>query len=255
MRVGAAIDEIVAISDTLTNDLVQPPRDSGDVCPACRTWKAGASAAVCENCVEVQEVLGEHPLALSLVSLYAKPSQLRDWLTRYKGRADGEDALDPDFSDIVRSLLGRFIVEHGRELTERLGGVDAIVVVPSTDRLPPHPLEAIVASLELDVPLLRVLARGPGDLAFRRPNRQGYLARDIDQGARMLILDDVYTTGARINSAACALGDAGAVVAGAVVIARRVNPDYVPRARALWEACRATPYDWASSPYLAGGGR
>ncbi len=51
----------------------------------------------------------------------------------------------------------------------------------------------------------------------------------------MLIIDDVFTTGAAVQSAASALSLAGARVSGACVLGRYIKPDYSEAARQLWE--------------------
>ncbi len=130
--------------------------------------------------------------------------------------------------------------------------MDALVVVPSTDRLPPHPLAAVLGSLRLDVPLMPALLRTTADLGFRQPNPQGFAATEaVRPGLRLLVVDDVYTTGARANSAAVALRVAGAHVAGVLVLARRVNPDRYPEAAAFWDRQVSEPFDWRRSPVLA----
>ncbi len=137
-------------------------------------------------------------------------------------------------------------------IAERAVGVDGVVVVPSTDRLPPHPFVAVLDSLHLDVPLVHGLVRTAAHLGFRRPNPQGYAVTDaVRHGMRLLVADDVYTTGARANSAASALRAAGAHVAGLLVLARRVNPDRYEPAADLWARQTAESFDWGRSPVLA----
>lgn len=253
MRTRAATDEIMRLSQSIVGEMVPPLTRRAGICAFCHTWTQTANEESCENCHEVLDALGEPPLALSVVSLYAKPSQLRDWLTRYKGRDDDGDEQDEASGAVVRSMVGRFIVEHGQELHRRLGGYDAIVVVPSTSREPPHPLADILTSLELDVPIVECLKRGSGPLGFRAPHPDGYEARNIDAGLRTLLVDDVYTTGARLNSAAYAIRSTGGIVAGAFVIARRVNPQYSSEAALLWQEARRHTFDWARSPRLIEG--
>lgn len=219
------------------------------MCSSCRTWDSTGTGR-CLNCAHVEDVLGEPALAISVISLYRKPSPLREWLTTYKGRTDGSEQLVPEHQAYVQALLGRFFLEHGTALEQRLGGLDAIVVVPSTTRPDPHPLTAVAEGLHLDVPLVSLLQRGTGNLGFNRPARDGYQALPHDRVLRVLLLDDVYTTGSRANSAAAALRDAGHHVAGLLVLARRVNLDYDPAVQALWDDRRATRFDWARSPVL-----
>jgi hypothetical protein len=184
-----------------------------------------------------------------VASLYRKPSELRDWLTRYKGRDDEGDPFDPDCLVKVRAILGRMLIEHGDHLEESTGALDGIVVVPSTSRPAPHPLAQLISTLDLDAELLPLLKRGHGQLDFRKPSPAGYQAVD-HAPARVLLIDDVYTTGARLNSAAFALARAGHEVAGALVVARRVNPDYAAAGQELWDRATAQAFAWDSSPWI-----
>lgn len=208
---------------------------------------AAPVSVVCENCIEVREALDREPLALSVVSLYRKPSPLRDALTRYKGR-DEDDPFDPACVEVVRSMLGRYLLDHGDSLVELSGGIDGIVVVPSTDRTPPHPLEDLIDSLDLELPRWPMLARGRGELGFRKPNRDGYQVAMDREPSRILVVDDVYTTGSRLNSAASALGRNGHETVAALVLARRINTDYAAEALQLWATATAEPFDWQTSP-------
>lgn len=274
MRVGRDSKDraqIRDLSERLTPDLAKPVKGPG-VCPRCSTWtpasytsaasdadgpegnrtidSGGTSRllALCENCVEAREALDREPLALSVISLYRKPSRLRDVLTRYKGRDDEDDPFDPRCVGVVRSMLGRYLLEHGDRLVDMAGGVDGIVVVPSTERPPPHPLEDVVDSLDLGLPRWSMLARGSGALGFRQPNRDGYRFVMSRQPSRVLLVDDVYTTGSRLNSAAAALCQGGQETVAALVLARRININYAPEALQLWTDATAEPFDWQASP-------
>jgi hypothetical protein len=236
-------------SDELTVELVLPPADGPDVCPRCRSWN-DTGADECSNCDEVSAALGDPALRLRVMSLYMKPSPLRDWLTQYKGRlSDADEPHVPEYAALVRALLGRFLIERGADLADILGPVEGLVVVPSTDRRPPHPLVEVLSSLDLDIPVLDVLQRGPGQLGFRRPHPEGYrIQSGVRLPARALLIDDVYTTGSRANSAAHALRTHGVHVAGFVAIARRINPAWRPEVAAIWERQQARPYDWSQIP-------
>jgi orotate phosphoribosyltransferase len=61
-------------------------------------------------------------------------------------------------------------------------------------------------------------------------------------GKKLLLLDDVYTTGSRSQSAASALTAAGANIVGIMVIGRRVNPDYSEDAMRVWARQSAVPF-------------
>lgn len=257
--------QIHDLSERLTPDLATPPAGGPGVCPRCSTWTPASdwpvavtatgpedgnrqSPSLCENCVEAREALDREPLALSVISLYRKPSSLRDVLTRYKGRDDKEDPFDWQCVSVVRSMLGRYLLEHGDRLVELAGGFDGIVVVPSTERPPPHPLEDLVDSLDLELPRWSMLARGSGVLGFRQPNRDGYRIVMSRAPSRLLLVDDVYTTGSRLNSAASALSREGHETVAALVLARRINTAYAREALLLWTEATAEPFDWQTSP-------
>lgn len=265
--------EIRDVSERLIPELATPPVSAPGICPRCSTWTpasdtfgamdepladdrrlAGDSGSaltallLCENCVEAQAALDREPLALSVISLYRKPSPLRDVLTRYKGRDDEDDPFDPRCVAIARSMLGRYLLEHGDRLLEVAGGIDGIVVVPSTQRPPPHPLEGLVDSLKLELPRWPMLERGAGTLGFRRPNQEGYRVIMRRKPSRVLLLDDVYTTGSRLNSAAAALSQDNHTTVTALVLARRINTGYAPEASKLWSDATAKPYNWQASP-------
>jgi predicted amidophosphoribosyltransferase len=53
--------------------------------------------------------------------------------------------------------------------------------------------------------------------------------RDATAGARMLLLDDTYVSGARSQSAAAALRRAGAAATVIAPLGRVLRPDTVPR--------------------------
>lgn len=242
----------ISSTDDLSSELVPPPTDDPGVCPRCRTWNDSdePAAVECTNCSEVRELLGVAAVPLDVITLYRKPSAMREWLTGYKGRPERNEPFNADYVAHIRQLLRRYFHEHWQTLATSSGGIDAVTVVPSTDRLPPHPLDTILRSLNLPVPVLLALQRGTGELDFRCPSIDAYTPVRMSEPKRMLIVDDVYTTGARINSAAYALNAAGHTVAAALVVARRVNTDYNEKSRAFWETRQSTPFDWANPNIL-----
>jgi hypothetical protein len=68
--------------------------------------------------------------------------------------------------------------------------------------------------------------------------------RDVS-GARVLVIDDTWTSGATAQSAASALALAGAEVAGIVPIGRIVSPSSSrPEDVAWWEAQQKLPFNF-----------
>jgi hypothetical protein len=249
VRLGTDLDRLIEVSDALVPELVAP--GSGEsICPTCRSWLDREGEPRCTNCEEVAAVLQRPPLPIAVVSWYRKPSSLRDWLTQYKGTQDGSEPAVEAYGELVTALFGRMLFEHGDELARRAGGIDSIAVVPSTSRPAPHPLVRVLDALRLDVPLVDLLHRTAGDLGFRNPSKGAYLADSAVSAGRVLLVDDVYTTGARSNSAAFALQAAGHQVAGLLVLARRINPDYDERVAAMWALQAAKDFDWRTSPVL-----
>ena len=247
-QVGIA--ELIAGSDTLVHDLVTPPAPAQEVCPLCHSWKA-ESLGICDSC-EVTGRAVKFPIGpISVITLTSKPSALRDWLTRYKGRPGDDDPFEQESYQRVRAITGRYLLEHGRSLVSNACGVDTVVVVPSAGTRPiPHPLEQILSELSLAAPIERLLTRGPGALDFRVSAADGYLCDVADQQRRVLLIEDVFVTGARIFSAAHALQSSGHIVAGTLVLARRVNRDW-GGSQAMWDSQVAAGFSWRTSPRTA----
>jgi predicted amidophosphoribosyltransferase len=240
-------EELRRITDEIAPELIPPPTDAPDVCPMCRSWRAEVDP-LCWNCTRVHELLSRPCATVIPISLYCKPSPMRDRLTLYK---DGDDRERAAYAPLIAAIVERFFIEHGNALIEAIGGWDVVTVVPSADRQPPHPLGVALEALPTRHlhPASMLLARGPGDVDHNKMSDDAFLSTEGVNGVRVLVLDDVYTTGATAQSAASALQLAGAAVGAVVVVARRINPDYKPEVRALWERQTALRFRFAESPW------
>ncbi|MBX4171690.1 amidophosphoribosyltransferase [Rhodococcus sp. DMU2021] len=235
------------LSEKAIPELVPPPTDGQpETCWRCRTWTEWTTGE-CWNCAKNRKTLGVPAPPLDMISLYNKPSQLREWLTCYKGRIDESEPFIPEYVDVVKALIARFLYEHGARIQAR-SSVDVITVVPSSSRTGPHPLETILRDLPLQVPVVTLLRRGSGTLSFNKPSTDGFVSVD-GPTRRVLLVDDVCTTGARINSAAYALDAAGHHLAGHFVVARRVNVGY-KNTPAFWAGQKAKQFSWEQSPLV-----
>jgi hypothetical protein len=128
---------------------------------------------------------------------------------------------------LVRALARSFLLGHGDRLEAVAGGAfDLVVLVPSTHRPGVAPLGR-VDGLGHDVAAALPAARwgpellqradapgGPPPVAHLRPDPAAFSlsapGRAAVAGARVLLLDDTYVSGARSQSAAAALSSAGA---------------------------------------------
>jgi len=240
--------ELRRVSDALAPDLVVVPEDAEDVCPMCRSWR-DPTYDLCNNCEQAFRDLSAPCRFVVPISLYSKPSPMRDRLTYYK---DPEDDSHAHYPAEVAAIVERFFAEHGERLQMRTGGWDGVCVVPSESRLPPHPLgEALRSIAATHVKPEVLLARGPGELGHRVLSDDAFVPTIDVRGRRVLVLDDVYTTGARCQGAASALTLAGADVVAIVVVGRRVNPSWQPGVQRLWERQARLSYDFHELPWWA----
>ena len=238
--------ELVALGDELAPECVAVPQQGSDVCPICRGQRDD-TARLCESCARCENQLSSLRRVMPM-TLYAKPSAMRDRLRFYK---DSEDASERRrLGREIAALVERFFYEHSDYLARRYGQWNAVCVVPSTTREPPHPLQWALARNTVSTcgPVEALLRRGPGETTHRKANPRAFEPVTEVAGRRVLLLDDVFTTGARSQSAAYALKTAGADVLLIVVIARRINPDWRPEAAEWWARQLDVPFSWSTRP-------
>lgn len=154
----------------------------------------------------------------------------------HEGLRDAVLRMKRTSHDALSTAMGRLLVERRRE---HLAGVQADMIVPipmfwrrrlRRGKNNPEMLAACLAK-SLDIPLRRsILVRRrntplqSGLAASRRFEnvRDAFRVRRPDdvQGARILLVDDVLTTGATCSEAAKTLKDAGAAMVAVAVVAR-----------------------------------
>jgi len=148
------------------------------------------------------------------------------------------DELRRHYSRSVEDSFSTFIAEHVACLTVALGGsVDLVVLVPSSSRPGRASLECAEGLAERVVSALgpgarwlpSALQRARGDIGPMRPNALAYVVpgscRPDVRGSRVLLLDDVYVSGSRAQSAAAALRLSGARTVLVVPLGRVVRPE------------------------------
>lgn len=219
-------------------ELCLPPSPVDGICPTCRGVNY-TSNRQCAECDAIAATLGTVLGPAWPISIYVKPSPLRDWLTYYKPNM--EAPVDVEAGALLAELLYSFIDYLATTLDEQF---DAMTVVPSSTREPPHPLERLLREQEMRWPLDSCLVRTTEPLAHNAPSRHAYEVTKDVRGRRVLVVDDVYTTGARAQSARYALVSAGAIVPPLIVIGRRLNREYHDRAQQLWDELKDQPFDF-----------
>jgi predicted amidophosphoribosyltransferase len=173
------------------------------------------------------------------VSLYRTGDDLWRLLRGYK---DGRDAeLRRSLQRRLARLLSQFLRFHLACISPE--GAWRVTAVPPTRRRPEgRALERMIRT----APWMRrryvrtLRTQNPpehnraSDSAFR-------VTRDVD-GQNLLLVDDTFTTGASVQSAASVLQLAGARLVAVIVLGRVVNPHAAPQEAALWKAARAREF-------------
>ena len=230
---------VFEVSDPYANFMFGPRRGAG-VCTACFNFTRGFER--CYTCAR-----GEVSVAAVLpISYSVGGEQLHHALRGYK-RLDGVVARRLTVG--LAAVLWRFLAVHERCVAAAAGveAFELVTTVPSGERERDalHPLRRLVGQLvgptrERHVPLLwrSAVAVQPRQV---HPNKFEPL-RGLE-GQPVLLIDDMWTTGASVRSAADALHDAGAGAIAAVVIGRHVNREWGAnddRLRAM-----ESPFDWS----------
>lgn len=190
------------------------------VCATCRQTISG-SWERCYRCNQHQNATSLTADAVVPIAYAIKRAQHAHNLATYKfspGSQTAETAL--------RSLGSLFLRDHMACLRRVVGGVGPLhlVMMPSTKgRQGPHPLDSMLG------PIMQQVSRAPVNVNASYSDREfhaDWFAAAPCQGQDVLILDDTWTTGSRIQSMSHALKTAGARSVVAVVLGRHIDPDW-----------------------------
>jgi predicted amidophosphoribosyltransferase len=219
--------------------LLSPRRGPG-VCQHC--WNLTEPGAVrCRACRQNER----HVELMLAVSYCLARSRLHHELSDYKRIADPSV---PAVTDRLARLLDRFLARHEPCVCAALGASAPLIIttVPSgsVTRDRQHPLRRIVGELcgHTRERHRRLLVRTDMPALPHVFDRRRYRATEPLPGAAVLLIDDVWTTGASAESAAAALRAAGAETVAVVTIGRYLNGDWRQASTRISEI--AVPFDF-----------
>jgi hypothetical protein len=176
------------------------------------------------------------------ISLMTKEGQFYYLLKSYKGYYSTQAQRIQ-----LGSVLARFLGNHAACIRGQHAAWNTITIVPSSgEREGPHPLEDVARGVaKLLSQQYELLLRKREQLRHNAASDAGYEPIVEVTDRRVLLLDDTFTTGARVQSAASALQLAGARVVAAVIGGRLINlnPAY-PQYQALWDRAGAEAFDF-----------
>jgi predicted amidophosphoribosyltransferase len=238
------------ITDPHLSLYVPPPRAGPAVCRVCHTWSG--DYVRCYSCNRTRGLV-THPLGLVVPFSLTRTdleAQLYNVLRDYKSGSMIEEVRSQHRLHIA-AILQRFLGRH-RGCIEQAAGraFDTIVVVPSRrGRTGIHPLEQAIDLSPLLSPLRETLLEpGPGTIGRNDPVDDGYIAIQTAAGKHVLLIDDTFATGAKLQSAASALTIGGATVVAGVVLGRVVDttsedPRFAGR-KPFWKRQAKTPFSF-----------
>jgi predicted amidophosphoribosyltransferase len=232
---------IEEVSDPYANFMLNPVAGAG-VCPVCWTFH-DPSFDRCYAC-------GHQPCWTDVVvpiTYSIDREQMHHSLRHYKDGATPETRAR--FQLQLAAVLWRFLRSH-EGCVAAAAGADAfsvVTVVPSatTARNAQRPrLRQMVGQL-VGATADRydsLLAPTNSQTTGHQYDASRYKALRPLDATSVLLIDDTWTTGASVQSAAYALKSAGARHVGAVVIGRHMRPDWQDTAERVKKLRR--PFDW-----------
>jgi hypothetical protein len=220
---GPAWDRLGRLALRHAAGLSAPPPGAPGLCRTC-FGPAAAGRARCFPCELHGQCAPGGLASVVLPAAYAVkggPHARALWV--YKSGEPGGAAA----RRALTAMLLVFLREHGPCLWRRAGwvppraGPTHVAVVPSNrGRAGVHPLRAL-AEPYLRLPWAALAARPGADGRARDLDPERFAVPRLD-GARVLLLDDTWATGASVQSAAMTLRAAGATAVAAVVLGRHL---------------------------------
>ena len=243
-----------AVTDAYLRLFRNVPAARSGVCRICHSGpneSRPADGPVCSGCRRTTQGLYrplQQVVPISLCVHRGENSQLYDIVTRGFGPVSPSAAVDR--TTLLAATVSRFLRAHLACLTSVAGGpLTVVTTLPSThDERPvrafdpmPRVVDMIAALRPLHRPVLMPGDRGAvATLARRDSDERAFAVLGRLDGARVLLLDGLLVSGARVQSAASALHRAGAEAVVALVVARLVVPGAA--GAPIWERASAEPF-------------
>jgi predicted amidophosphoribosyltransferase len=199
------------------------------VCATCRRTTEGFER--CLQCNRHFQVFGQE-LADEVVpiSLAFKGKQLAHVLWQYKN--SGSEAVRRRFTDELLTVLANFLRQHAA----CLGDFDLVTIVPSSQGRTSPLVDVLGRRLGLTSRRFTEVLSTNGENT-RRMRPELYAVSSDVRSRRVLLVDDTWTSGASLQSAAVALKRAGAARVVGLVIGRHLDEP---------EPAASAPFDWTA---------
>jgi predicted amidophosphoribosyltransferase len=239
----------VEITDPKISIYVPVARGSTDgVCEICHnattTGRLGTYYDRCYNCLSLPVGGIRSIVPISLV--HTSESQLYASLRDYKSSGLAP-SVKAEHALLLAATLQRFLRVHRPHIAAAAGGIDwdTIQVVPSSrPGREQHPLEDVIRRTVHRDELAQLLMRTEEPIAHNAPNPAAFAPLGDIEGRRVLIVDDTFTTGARVQSVAAALTSAGATAVAAVPIGRVIDTKDREEKAEFWRRQHAIAFDF-----------
>jgi hypothetical protein len=197
-----------------------------------------------------------HPLTRIVpISIFQGWGQLYHLLWYYK--ENRSDVAAGRLRIHLTAIVTRFLRDHAEHVAP--DGWDIIAPVPSTGgREGVHPLRTALGQMPGYSDQVEDLLF-PGEFEIRHlvASDGGFDVRESVDGRRILLVDDTFTSGARMQSAASALRLAGADVVAGLVVGRKYFDDdkcsavyqYARNRQFSFDVCCVDEAPWDVDPY------
>ena len=203
-------------------------RTPGVTCRVCTAPVEGS--ALCDRCAEHRSAYGR-ALADLVVPVVYGGQTLQSQTLFYGYKDPGAAQQGDERRPLVRLMFRAAGFMHQRCIEYTVGAsVGAVVTVPSTRQRIDHPLLELTSECLPMIPRIGAWPARCQPEAARTvvPSRFLLAPAPVARGRHVLVLDDTWATGARTQSMAVALREAGAAHVSILILARWLSTSWPP---------------------------